>query len=99
MCRADRPVGFIGSSGEKVRVPRVTSSLLKGNVASTSSICTTPVSQPKAVPVNFKSSSRVAGRQITANDDGILVLDWTSTFPVAQRRSRKRKEFRTLGRR
>src|SRR6476659_10532314 len=84
----------MGSSGEKVGVPRVTSSLLKGNVASTSSICTTPCKPGRRpVPVNFKSVVASPVARLPRMMTGFLVLIATSNFQSRNGGAGKEKNY------
>ena len=74
-------LGFIESLGSKVSKPCETLSRLKGNVASTFCICTTPCSPGcRPVPVNFKSTVAPPLARLPRISTGFLVVIATSNF-------------------
>ena len=74
-------VGLVESFGLNVSEPRETSSRLKGNVASTPSICTTPCRPGfSPVPINFKSVVASPVARLPRISTGSLVLIATSNF-------------------
>src|SRR5438034_11063425 len=87
-------VGFVESFGLNVSDPRETSSRLKGNVASTLSICTTP-SKPglSPVPINFRSVVASPVARLPRISTGSLVLITTSNFQSRNGGDGRQKEL------